>query len=191
MGGERIAGHRTPGADPAVAGVRNAKPARPGELPGLTRIKCLDELGTAVNAMALLRRTAEWAWERDEVDRPSSKRTVRFTAVLYVVALVAIVLAGGVLSAAGHRGIGGPLLVFGIWFTGFAGSVNVSWEWLKYRSERRDAAASGREREAPERELAPDIRIADDTKIGFVVTLVGLCAMYLSFELATLVASYM
>lgn len=137
---------------------------------------------------SLVARAVEWAWERDEGGQPSTRQTVRYTLTLYTLMLVAIVLAGGGLLVTGHRTAASMLLVFGIWFTAFMGAINVCWEWLKYRSrvraESNPAAPTG-----PSRELASDITIQPDTKIGFIVTIVGIATLFVSFEIALFLVS--
>lgn len=131
----------------------------------------------------LLQRTLRWAWERDEAGQPATRETIRHTVTMYVVGLVLIVVTGVVLSQLGYGTFSSSLLLFGIWFTTFIGVVNVSWEWLQYRHEAREQAAST-EPTGPQRELAPDIRIDPDTKIGFLVTLAGILSLVVSFEVA-------
>lgn len=133
---------------------------------------------------SLLRRTAEWAWARDEVDPGSTPETLRYTVVMYTVTLGLIVAAGVVFVALGYRTSAFAVLLFGIWFTTFVGAMNVGWEFLKLRSARRRARRSAPEPTGPERELAVTIRLAEDTKIGFLVTVLALVVLFVSFELA-------
>lgn len=133
---------------------------------------------------SLLKRTAKWAWERDETDQPATRETLEYTVVLYVVALALIVLAGGLFAALGYRTSAVATLIFGIWFTAFIGAINIGWELLKYRSTRRRAESPDVSDDGPQRELAPDFSIDEDTKIGFVVTVLALVVLFVSFELA-------
>ena len=132
---------------------------------------------------SLLERTIRWAWTRDEVNPPTNEETLRYTITMYVVALALIVATGVVLSQLGYGTLSFSLLLFGIWFTTFIGVVNIGWEWLRYRYERREAE-SPTEPTGPRRELAPDIRIDPDTKIGFLVTIVAIASLLISFEVA-------
>lgn len=131
---------------------------------------------------SLLRRMARWAWERDEVDPGTTTETLLYTVAMYGVTLLLITLAGVGLAAFGHRSTAFALLLFGISFTAFIGVVNIGWELLQLRGTWHRAA--GPSAAGPQRELAPDIRVAQDTKIGFLVTLVGLVVLYVAFELA-------
>lgn len=144
----------------------------------------------SMGSKSLIDRTIEWAWERDEVGQPSTRQTVAYTITLYVIALSLIVVSGVVLSYLGFEAAAFSLLIFGIWFTAFMGVVNIGWEWLKYRSDDR---RSGRSQAptGPERELAPDIKIDVDTKIGFIVTVAGLLSLLLSFQVALFIVSHL
>lgn len=133
---------------------------------------------------SLLRRTAAWAWARDEVGEEATAETVRYTGVMYLLAIVIITLVGALLAAFGYETLAFALLLFGIFFVAFIGAINVSWEFLKYRSARRRAAGIVSESTGPDRELSVDIQLAEDTKIGFLVTVVGLVVLYAAFELA-------
>lgn len=133
---------------------------------------------------SLLERTARWAWQRDEVGQAATRETLQYTVVMYVVALALIVVAGGLLSALGYRTAAVGILIFGISFTAFIGAINIGWELLQYRVERRRARSSDPPADGPQRELAPDLRIAEDTKIGFVVTVLALVTLFVSAELA-------
>lgn len=135
---------------------------------------------------SLLRRTVRWAWTRDEVDAPTTRETLRYTVAMYAGALAMVVAAGAALSRLGYGTLSFSLLLFGIWFTTFVGVVNVGWEWMRYRYEAREAA-SPTEPSEPTRELAPDISIDPDTKIGFVATVAGLLSLFVSFEVALFV----
>jgi hypothetical protein len=117
------------------------------------------------------------------VGQATTRETVRYTVVTYTVALVLITVGGGAAIALGYRTLGVAFLVFGIWFTAFIGSVNIGWELFKYRATNRPAASAADD--GPGRELAPDIRLAVDTKIGFVVTVLGLVVLVVSFELVS------
>lgn len=136
-----------------------------------------------MTSKSLLERTLRWAWTRDEVNPPTNEETLRYTVTMYVVVLALIVATGAVLSQLGYGTFSFSLLLFGIWFTTFIGAINIGWEWLRLRYERREAE-SPTERAGPQRELAPDIRIDPDTKIGFVVTVVGILSLIVSFEVA-------
>lgn len=133
---------------------------------------------------ALLKRTAVWAWQRDEVGVEATRETLRHTVVLYAVALVVIVASGAGLAAFGHPAAGFAVLLFGIWFTAFIGAINIGWEFLKLRANRRRAEAPAVEPAGPTRELAPGFELAEDTKIGFVVTVLALLVLFVAFELA-------
>lgn len=130
------------------------------------------------------KRLAAWAWERDEVGQAATRETLKYTAVMYVVTLGLIVLAGGLLAVLGYRTAALGTLVFGIWFTAFIGAINIGWELLQYRSKRRREASPDPLADGPERELAPDFSLDEDTKIGFVVTVLALVVLFVSFELA-------
>lgn len=133
---------------------------------------------------SFIRRTVAWAWTRDEVGAETTRATVLYTAVMYVVALVLITLTGVLFTVSGYETTGFGFLLFGIAFTSFIGSINIGWELLKYRSTTRADEADGVPDDGPQRELAPDLRLADDTKFGFVLTVAGLVVLVLSFEVA-------
>lgn len=133
---------------------------------------------------SFVKRLATWAWERDEVGQAATRETLQYTVVMYVVTLTLIVLAGGLLAVLGYRTAAVGILIFGIWFTAFVGAINIGWELLQYRSTRRRAESPDPPDDGPKRELAPDFSIDEDTKIGFVVTVLGLIVLFVSFELA-------
>lgn len=137
----------------------------------------------------LLRRTIRWAWERDEVGQPSTKQTVKYTAIMYGLAVALAILSGVALAVTGYPTVATALLTFGIWILVIFGTINVGWEWIAYRLSRRAGDRPEREHQGPTRELAPDIRIADETKVGFVVTVAALVALVVSYELALAVVS--
>lgn len=130
---------------------------------------------------SLIKRTVAWAWTRDEVGAEATRATVLYTVVIYVVALALITLTGVLFTVAGYVTTGFGFLLFGIAFTSFIGAINIGWELLKYRSDDLDASPD----DGPQRELAPDLRLADDTKYGFVLTVAGLVVLVVSFEIAT------
>jgi hypothetical protein len=125
-----------------------------------------------------------WAWERDEVGQAATTETLQYTVFMYVVALTLVVITGGLLAVLGYRTAAVGTLIFGIWFTAFIGSINIGWELLQYRSERRRAESPDSPDDGPQRELAPDFSLDEDTKIGFVVTVLALVVLFVSFELA-------
>lgn len=131
----------------------------------------------------LLARTARWAWERDEVDRTTSLATIKYTLVLYAVVLGIITGASGVFTMLGYRELSISIWIFGILFTSFIGAINVSWEALRYWTDRR-ATRSGPGDTGPDRELAIGFRVAEDTKIGFVVTVIALVVLVTSLRIA-------
>jgi hypothetical protein len=132
-------------------------------------------------AKSILKRTARWAWTRDETGKPATMRTIGYTITLYTVAFVLTIAAGVLLWLYGNQAAGFSILIFGTWFTAFMGAVNIGWELLQFRAENREPPA---ESEGPDRELAPDITVEDDTIIGFIVTVFGLVALILAYELA-------
>jgi hypothetical protein len=136
-----------------------------------------------MDSKSLLQRTLRWAWTRDEVNPPTTRETLRYTVTMYVVTLGLIIVTGVVLSQLGYGTLSFSLLLFGIWFTTFIGVVNIGWEWMRYRYEVREAE-SPTEPSGPQRELAPDIRIDPDTKIGFIVTVAGILSLMVSFQVA-------
>lgn len=133
---------------------------------------------------SLLERTARWAWKRDEVGPAATRETLRYTVVMYVLAFALVLGSGGILSAIGYRTAAVGMFIFGIWFTAFIGTINIGWELLRYRSDQGPSASADASEEGPTRELAPDLSIDEDTKIGFVVTVLALVALFVSFELA-------
>lgn len=132
---------------------------------------------------SLVRRTVAWAWTRDEVAAETTRATVLYTVVMYATALLLITLTGVLLTVSGYETTGFGFLLFGIGFTSFIGAINIGWELLKYRSDSRDEADEPPD-DGPQRALAPDLRLAEDTKIGFVLTVVGLVVLVVSFEVA-------
>lgn len=133
-------------------------------------------------AKSMLERTAAWAWNRDETGREATRQTVIYTVTMYSVALGLTLAVGIGLSVYGNRAAGFSLLIFGTWFTAFMGSVNIVWEWLKYREQNRENTKQ--EDTGPERELAPDFSIKPDTWIGFVVTIIALITLVLAYQLS-------
>lgn len=133
---------------------------------------------------SLVRRTVAWAWTRDEVAAETTRATVLYTVVMYATALLLIILTGVLLTVSGYETTGFGFLLFGIMFTSFIGAVNVGWELLKYRSVVRSGVVDEPPDVGPQRELAPDFQLAEDTKIGFLVTVAGLVVLVGSFELA-------
>lgn len=140
--------------------------------------------------VAALVRAARWAWTRDEVDQQSTATRVLFIVLSYGGLLVLVLLAGGVLARYGLRTAAFGLWLFGISFTAFVGSVNVAWEVLSYWYERRESRADGRVDRGPQRELAPGLHLARDTKIGFLATVLGLLVLVGAFRIALLLTSY-
>lgn len=138
---------------------------------------------------SIYRRTARWAWTRDESDRSVSRNTVLFTAVIYVTALVLVGLAGALLGFLGYRSAAVSTWVFGIWFTTFIGSINVGWELLQLWSTGRTESPDERAEGDPGRELAPNVRLSRDTKIGLVVTVLALLVLIASFRIAVRLAA--
>lgn len=134
-------------------------------------------------AKSRLERTAAWAWNRDETGRQVTKQTVGYTVIMYSLAFAVTVTIGVVLSVYGYRGVGLSLLIFGTWFTGFMGSVNIVWEWLKYREQNRDKSTD-RQETGPDRELAPEFSVRPDTWIGFIVTIIALISLVLAYQLS-------
>lgn len=130
---------------------------------------------------SLIKRTVAWAWTRDEVGAEATRATVLYTVVMYVVALALITVTGVLFTVAGYETTGFGFLLFGIAFTSFIGAINIGWELLKYRSDAPDVSPDG----GPQRELAPGLRLADDAKYGFVLTVAGLVVLVVSFEIAT------
>lgn len=133
---------------------------------------------------SFMRRTVAWAWTRDEVGAVATRETVLYTVAMYVVALLLVVLTGVLFTVAGYEATGFGFLLFGIGFTSFIGSINIGWELLKYRSDTRPDEPRASPDDGPRRELAPDLRLADDTKFGFVLTVAGLVVLVVSFEVA-------
>lgn len=133
---------------------------------------------------SLIKRTVAWAWTRDEVGAEVTRATVLYTVVMYVVALVLITLTGVLFTVAGYETTGFGFLLFGIAFTSFIGAINIGWELLKYRSDAGSDDPDASPDDGPQRELAPDLRLAEDTKIGFVLTVAGLVVLVVSFEIA-------
>lgn len=142
-----------------------------------------------MDAKALIQRTLRWAWTRDEVNPPTTRETLRYTVTMYVVALALIIATGVALSQLGYGTFSFSLLLFGIWFTTFIGVVNIAWEWMRYRYEVREAESPS-EPEEPQRELAPDINIDPDTKIGFIVTVAGILSLIVSFQVALFIIEH-
>ncbi len=137
-------------------------------------------------AKSLLERTARWAWTRDETGKPATMRTIGYTITLYTVAFLLTIAGGVLLWLYGNQAAGFSILIFGTWFTAFMGAVNIGWELLQFRAENREPAEQD---EGPDRELAPDITVEDDTIIGFVVTVFGIVALILAYELAIYITS--
>ena len=142
-----------------------------------------------MDARSLLERTLRWAWTRDEVNPPTTRETLRYTVTMYVVTLGLIIATGVTLAQLGYGTFSFSLLLFGIWFTTFVGVVNIGWEWLRYRREVREAE-SPTEPSEPTRELAPDITIHPDTKIGFIVTVAGILSLMASFQVALFIIEH-
>lgn len=138
-------------------------------------------------AKSLLRRTAEWAWTREETRQETTVQTIGYTVTLYGIAFGLSIAAGILFWVYGNQALGFSILIFGTWFTAFMGTVNIGWELLKFRAERREPADA--EGDGPQRELAPNLTVEDDTVIGFVVTVFGLVALVLAYQLAIYITS--
>jgi len=133
------------------------------------------------------RRMARWAWERDEVDQTVTTETVLFRVLQYGLLFGVSVAVGGVLWVLGRRDT--AMVVWLVWivFTVFFGTIAVGWDLLVVVSNRRERQRAGEKRGqsgpvrpeltvagGSEPEFAPDISVARDTKISFVVTLLVL-----------------
>jgi hypothetical protein len=115
---------------------------------------------------------------------------VTYTVVLYVVALFVIVLGTIALALLGYGDIATMLWLFGILFTAFIGAINVGWEVMKYWLARREAHAGPAPEPEPKPELAVEFEFAEDTIIGFVVTLFALLVLYGAVFLAVEIMSW-
>lgn len=133
------------------------------------------------------KRAIHWVWTRDEVDQDTSRDRVLFMAVLYGTFFALVLLAGGVLLRLGRPTVAIGFWYFGIPFSAFVGAVAISWEALRLRYDRRSTGAGRRSK--PERDLAPDLALSRDTKIGFVVTFIGLAALLVGLQLTRLLVT--
>lgn len=141
---------------------------------------------------SLLSRCVEalrWVWTNDETSQPASIHKIVFTTVLYGTLLALILVVGAVLMYAERRTFALTLWFFGIAISSFLGTVNVAWDVLNYWSERREERSADLASDGPDRELSPNVQVADDTKFGFVVTVLGLIALVVSIRLTFALAA--
>lgn len=124
--------------------------------------------------MSLIRETLRWAWLRDEVQETSSAKKVVYFVVLYGGWFALMLGAGLVLQLAGYAEAASGVWFFGVGFSAFMASIDIAWEAVSYFIEHRGQDAAPAAAAGPGRELAPDFRLARDTWVGFIVTVVAL-----------------
>lgn len=139
--------------------------------------------GALASVVDLYRETIRWAWLRDEVQETATREKVLYFVVLYGSWFVVMLGVGLALQAGGYASAAEGVWFFGIWFSAFMAAIDVAWEGLGYLLERRDERAGPRPEPDSRRELGRDLRPARDTWVGFVVTVVALVMLFLSYEL--------
>lgn len=108
---------------------------------------------------------------------------------MYGTLFVLVFLTGVFLVYLGHRTIAYGFWLFGISFTGFMGAINIVWDVLNYRQDQQADPDPATDAPGPQRELAPDFQLSDDAKFGFIVTVIGLVVLVISFELVEVLNS--
>lgn len=126
-------------------------------------------------ALNLLRATLRWGWTREEVDQTISAEQFVFSAVLYGGMAVVSVVAGAVLWLQGDEETAIVAWIVLLGLTGMFGTIALGWTGLVLVTDRmrgEEAPDPG-----PRRDLAPDLTVARDTKISFVVTVILLALL--------------
>ena len=137
-------------------------------------------------SITFLRETLRWAWIQDETDHTASRRSIAFTATLYVVAFVAFLVVGAIFWRFDNALLAQTFWIFGGGFASFAGAIAVGWEVMNYLDRTGDSEAAETP-SGPSRELAPDFHLSNDLKFGFVVTIVAFVALFGYLYVFTLV----
>lgn len=152
---------------------------------GLTGIS----LPTSLQALvAILGETLRWAWSRDEVHQPTTRRKVLYFVILYGGWFVIMTALGIILELSGHPAAASGVWFFGFWFSAFIASIDIAWESITYLLERRDERVEVKPESGPTRELARDLRPVRDTWVGFVVTVIALAVLIATWYLALAIA---
>lgn len=120
---------------------------------------------------------------RQEVDQTVTLGHVKRTGALYALLFGVTLALGSVLWVQGARGLALVVWLFGTGFTAFVGIVTVCWDLFEYLDDRRDEP-----RATAERELAPDLSLSQDVRIGAKVLLVLLAVTALGALVVELVA---
>jgi len=141
---------------------------------------------TLSRSVTFLRETLRWAWIQDETGHTASRRSIVFTATLYVTAFVTFLIVGVIFWRFDRPLLAQTFWIFGGGFASFAGAIAVGWEVMNYldRTRAEDQVPSPK---GPTRELAPNFRLSNDTKFGFVVTIVAFVALFGYLYVFTLV----
>lgn len=137
-------------------------------------------------SVRFLRETVRWAWIQDETDHTASRQSIAFTATLYVVAFIAFLTVGGLFWRFERPLLAHTFWIFGGGFASFAGAIAVGWEVMNYLDRTR-TSAQVEPPPQPTRELAPNFRLSNDIKFGFVVTIVAFVALFGYLYVFTLV----
>ncbi len=129
----------------------------------------------------LLDETLHWAWTRDESHQPNNLRKVLYFLVLYGGWFILMILVGLALEFGGYPDAASGLWLFGIGFSAFMAAVDMTWEFSKHLL--RNQSEGGVIEIGSNRELGPHIRVAADTWIGFIVTVVALLVLLIAYQL--------
>ena len=106
---------------------------------------------------------------RPEVGQTVTLGHVRRMALLYSGLFVAALGIGWTLWVTGSEGLALTVWLFGNGFTAFMGVLTVTWDLFEYLEDRQPEPSRGG---TPDRELAPEIGLSRDMRIGLRVLLV-------------------
>jgi hypothetical protein len=105
---------------------------------------------------------------RPEVDQTVTLGHVKRMAVLYSGLFVAALGIGWALWVTDSEGLALTVWLFGNGFTAFMGVLTVTWDLFEYLEDRREPSGDG----TTDRELAPEVGLSRDTRIGLRVMFV-------------------
>lgn len=106
---------------------------------------------------------------RPEIGQTVTLGHVKRMAVLYSGLFVAALGIGWALWVTGSEGLALTVWLFGNGFTAFMGVLTVTWDLFEYLEDRRPEPSGGG---TTDRELAPEVGLSRDTRIGIRVMLV-------------------
>ena len=105
---------------------------------------------------------------RPEIDQTVTLGHVKRMAVLYSGLSVAALGIGWALWVTDSEGLALTVWLFGNGFTAFMGVLTVTWDLFEYLEDRREPSGDG----TTDRELAPEVGLSRDTRIGLRVMFV-------------------